>query len=206
MSFPARLILVRHGETVWNSEQRWQGHQDSPLTARGVAQAAALAQRVVQLEPKLVYSSDLGRTLATARPIALACDVPLVEERELRERNVGIFEGLTTAEIEQRHPEVWARSRTEGYDYVLPEGESVRQRFERSVQALTRIALGHPGESVVVVAHTGTLDSIFRAATGVPLEARRSFSCAQGSLQVLEYLAEQWQLITWGDVAYRREP
>ena len=205
MASPARLVLVRHGETVWNIEQRMQGQQDSPLTAQGVAQAQALARRLVHFAPKLVYTSDLGRTLATARPIAEACGVPLVEDRELRERHLGLFEGLTLIEIERRHPEVWCRFRTEGQDYVVPGGESVRQRFDRSVRALTRIARSHPGESAVVVAHAGTLDSAFRAVTGVPLDERRSFSRAHGSLHVLEYQAEQWQLITWGDLAYLSE-
>jgi 2,3-bisphosphoglycerate-dependent phosphoglycerate mutase len=206
MTLPARLILVRHGETIWNVEQRWQGHQDSLLTPRGEAQAQALARLIARQAPKVVYSSDLGRTLATARPIVAACAVPLVQDRELRERNLGIFEGLTLLEIEQRHPAVWSRFRTEGLDYVVPEGESTRQRFERSVRALTRIARSHPGESVVVVAHTGTLDSAFRIATGMPLEARRRFSRTHGSLHVLEFEAEEWQLITWGDVAYGLEP
>lgn len=205
MVLPARVILVRHGETVWNVEQRWQGQQDSPLTARGEAQARELARRIPSLRPKLVYSSDLGRTLATARPIAAACGVPLVEDRELRERNLGVFEGLTMLEIEQRHPEVWRRFKSDGMDYVVPEGESSRQRFERGVRALTRIAQGHAGECVVVVAHSGTLDSAFRAATGMPLELRRKFSRAHGSLHVLELEGDQWQLVTWGDVAHLQE-
>jgi len=206
MTLPARLILVRHGETVWNSEQRMQGQQDSPLTARGLAQATELARRIAPLEPALVYASDLGRTLATARPIAEACGVLLVADPELRERHLGLFEGLNLAEIEQGHPEVWRLFKSAGPDYAVPEGESSRQRFKRGVLALTRIARAHPGQSVVVVAHAGTLDSAFRLATGVPLGVRRNFSCAHGSLHILEYQTEQWQLITWGDAAYLVAP
>ena len=88
----------------------------------------------------------------------------------------------------------------------MPGGESTRQRFERSVGALTRLAQRHPGECFVVVAHVGTLDSAFRAATGMPLDVRRKFSRAHGSLHVLEYESGQWQLITWGDTAHLQEP
>jgi 2,3-bisphosphoglycerate-dependent phosphoglycerate mutase len=198
----ARLFLVRHGETVWNLEGRMQGHLDSPLTERGIAQAHRLALRLVAARPVALYASDLGRTLATAAPIAQACGVRIDTDPALRERHLGVFQGLTQGEIEAQHPDVWRRYRSEGPDYVVPDGESARQRFERSREALARIAAAHTGESVVIVAHAGTLDSAFRACTGMPLEARRTFSLANASINAIDLEGGSWKLVTWGDVAY----
>src|SRR5438477_4218649 len=86
-----QIIIVRHGETTWNLEGRHQGHLDSPLTKRGVAQAEALAARLGNEEFAALYSSDLGRALATAEIIGTRCGKSVVIDARLRERNLGIF-------------------------------------------------------------------------------------------------------------------
>lgn len=203
MSAPATtLYIARHGETLWNTERRMQGHLDSPLSALGVEQALALAARMHELQPAALYSSDLGRALRTAEIIAGSCGLEPRVDEQLRERHLGIFQSLTWAEIERRYPEAWQRFAGGNPDFVIPGGESARQRYERSLVALERLAGKHPGERIAVVGHGGTLDSIFRACGGIPLEKKRSFGLANASLNVVQYRGRRWHLITWGDVAH----
>jgi len=202
MTTAARLVLVRHGETVWNLEGRLQGYLDSDLSPRGVAQAAALARRFKDFRLAALYSSDLGRAMETARMIATACRLEVVPDPRLRERNLGLFEGLTKAEIQERHPEVWSRYVSQGPDFIIPNGESARQRFERSIAALREIAERHQEQCVGVVAHGGTLNTAFRACTGMSLDAPKSFSLLNASINVVEYRAGTWEIVTWGDTAH----
>src|SRR3954471_17222599 len=85
----SELFLVRHGETAWNAESRFQGQQNSPLTALGVAQAEAAAAYLAAYELSALYSSDLPRTLQTAQPIGIATGLTILPEPALRERNLG---------------------------------------------------------------------------------------------------------------------
>ncbi|HYK12627.1 MAG TPA: histidine phosphatase family protein, partial [Burkholderiales bacterium] len=90
-----QLILIRHGETVWNRERRMQGQADSPLSDVGLRQARLLARRLQQIEFKSLYCSDTGRAHHTARTIAELTGHELIVEPRLRERHFGVFEGLT---------------------------------------------------------------------------------------------------------------
>src|SRR5690349_5142837 len=102
---PVQLLVVRHGETTWNREGRIQGHRDSPLTGRGLAQARATAARLAGERAGALYSSDLGRAQQTAREVAAATALPVRLDDGLRERAFGILEGLTWEEIDRDHPE-----------------------------------------------------------------------------------------------------
>jgi len=150
-----KLFAVRHGETEWNLDGREIGHLDSPLTARGLLQAGALARRLSNLRVDAVYSSDLGRALRTAEIIAAACGVALHVDQGLRERNMGIFQGLTLKEMRDSYPQERAAYEQMGFEYVIPEGESARQRLERSVRVLTEIAEQHAAERIVAVRTVG---------------------------------------------------
>ena len=102
------ILLIRHGETLWNQQGRMQGQNDSPLTPTGLEQARKLARRLKDVAFTALYSSDLGRAHQTARCIADATGHEIIADRGLRERSFGIFEGLTNAEIQVRHPEDYA--------------------------------------------------------------------------------------------------
>ena len=95
-----RLILVRHGETEWNAQRRYQGHSDVPLSALGRRQAARAAERLAALKIDAVYTSDLGRALETAEIIAEQRGLEVCAEPRLRELNFGVFEGLTFDEAQ----------------------------------------------------------------------------------------------------------
>jgi probable phosphoglycerate mutase len=199
MGEATRLIIVRHGETEANLAGRWQGHGDSPLTEVGVAQAEAVAQRLGDCGFSTLYSSDLGRAHQTARIIAGQTGHAVVLDRRLRERHLGVFQGLTRAEMADRYPEAYRLYRTSGPDYAIPGGESARQRFERAIAGLEEIALKHAGETVVVVTHGGVLNGLMRYALGIPLDSPRQFKIWNGSINVFLFEDGHWMLETWGD-------
>ena len=205
MSHTTRLIIIRHGETRANLEGRWQGHSDWPLTDVGVAQAVAVAQRLEGCGFSSLYSSDLGRALHTAQIIADRSGHAIATDERLRERHLGIFQGLTKAEMEARYPEEWHLYRTAGPDYAIPGGESARQRLDRNVSCLEEIGLGHPGETVVVATHGGLLIGLLCYVLGIPLEAPRRFKIWNAGLNVFSFESGSWQLDTWGDVSHLRD-
>jgi probable phosphoglycerate mutase len=196
------LILVRHGETVWNREGRIQGHGDSALTARGRAQASALARRLA-LEPIVaVFCSDLGRARQTAVPIAGALHLEIQIRAELRERSYGVFEGKTWAEIEREHPADAALQRARDPDHVIPLGESVSQFRTRVLGALARIAVEGGGATVAVITHGGVLDVVYREIMGIPLRAARTYALPNAALNQVRYVAGRWESLRWGDSSH----
>ena len=100
------LLAIRHGETVWNSEKRYQGHGDSPLTETGRNQVAALGRRMEKIRFDALISSDLGRAQQTASIVADYTGHSLEIDSRLRERNYGIFEGMTVPEIKAGHSKI----------------------------------------------------------------------------------------------------
>jgi probable phosphoglycerate mutase len=204
MSEPlTRIILVRHGQTAWNDGARFQGHLDSPLTARGEAQAAALAARVREEEPVAIYSSDLGRAARTAAIIAERIGRNVQHDARLRERCLGIFQGLCREEIHRRYPEEAARYYSRDPDYAVPGGESARERFQIGLGCLMEIAHRHPAETVLVVTHGGLVAGMFRHCAGVPFQSPRRFSIENAAFNLLSFRApEGWMIETWGDTRH----
>ena len=152
-----RIIAIRHGETEWNAAGREQGQLDSPLTARGVKQASAIAERLKRYRFAALYSSDLGRALQTAEIVAQATGAGIAVDPGLRERNTGIFQGMTKAEMAERHPREYAAYSGDPYGYKIPGGESGQQRSERSVRVFNALADRHAEDTIVVITHGGFL-------------------------------------------------
>jgi probable phosphoglycerate mutase len=154
---PSVLILVRHGETPANLEGVWHGWTDSPLTELGERQAARVAARLGRRgeRPTAVYASDLTRTRRTAEAIATELVLAVRFDVGLREFHLGAWEGRTFRELDEEE-RLWHHWRTDPH-YAPHGGESPREVTTRVVDALRRIAAGHPGEHVVVVTHGGAL-------------------------------------------------
>jgi 2,3-bisphosphoglycerate-dependent phosphoglycerate mutase len=199
MENATRLILVRHGETEWNAAGRFQGHLDSPLTPQGIRRAAYLAARLKLICFTALYSSDLGRARQTAAIIARETGHEVKIDSRLRERALGVFQSIDRTEIMARFPAEWELYRHGGADYAVPGGESLAERFNVNLLALTEIARAHPSQTVVVVTHGGLLSGMFRYVVGLPLDARRAFSLSNTSYNSFLWNAEGWQLETWGD-------
>jgi len=197
-----RMIVVRHGETTWNREGRFQGHLDSPLTPEGLEQAQALGRRLAAHPFTALYSSDLGRAEATARIIGKATNQPLRLDHRLRERNLGVLQGLLLHEAREQFPDAYALFRHGGIDEIVPGGESTRQRCEEITGCISDLAERHHGEQIVVVTHGGSLSCLMRYVLGLRLDAPRRFSRPNASWNVFVRLEDNWFLETWGDVSH----
>lgn len=196
------LILIRHGETAWNLQSRWQGHLDSELTPLGLHQARAVADRLARMEFAALYSSDLGRARRTAEEIAQKTGHEPILNTGLRERGLGVFQGLTLAEIREQHPSEYEGFRSRDPDHVIPAGESLRGKHDRAILAIESIVAQYSDKRVVVVTHGGVLDSAFRHAMGLPLTAARKWILYNGSLNTFFIDDGNWNLATWGDVSH----
>jgi probable phosphoglycerate mutase len=196
------ILLIRHGETLWNRAGRVQGWQDSPLSEAGVAQAQALAARFAVDRVERLISSDLGRAQATARPIAARLGISVELDPALRERNYGIFEGRTHDEIERDHPAEYESFIRRDAAYAMPGGESAEEFAARVLPALERIAETSAGDRVAVVTHGGVLSVVYRQAMTVPPDAERGYTLANASVNRVRFGSGGWFIELWGDVAH----
>lgn len=148
-----RLVLVRHGQTDSNAGGRFQGHQDVPLNRIGRKQAAAMAVQVARMNPARIVSSDLGRAVTTALALAERTGLPVVTDPQLREINVGTWQGRTVTEIAAENP--WfTEALAERRDFRRSaSGETATEAGERIAAVLDDLVRAHPGETSVVVGH-----------------------------------------------------
>ena len=197
---------MRHGRTAWNAELRVQGHCDEPLDALGRWQAGQLAQALAGEPLAAIYSSDLQRAAATAEPLARQLRLPVVRDPGLRERGFGLFEGFSHAQIQQQWPEAARRWRERDPGYGPPGGERLVDFYERSVAAVLQLAARHPGQAVLVVAHGGVLDCLYRAATHASLQERRSWQLVNASINRLLCTPQGLTLVGWNDDAHLAAP
>src|SRR4051812_46875773 len=149
------IYLVRHGETAWNREHRWQGQRDVPLTALGETQARAAGRRLAHLQPRpaALYASPLIRAWRTAVLIGEACGLEPIALPDVQEVDVGSWEGFTAEEAEVRDPEGFARWQNGGTGWT--DGKTYAAMSERVCAALRTLIARHPGRSerILVVAH-----------------------------------------------------
>jgi len=197
-----QVIIVRHGETLWNIKGIRQGHLDSPLTESGRMQANALGERLKRENFGALYSSDLGRAVETAQRIAVLTGHSVLTDPRLRERHLGIFQGLTADEMKQKYPEEYQLNRSRSPNYVIPRGESIVQQVARNIAYLSEIAEKHAGETIVVVTHGGVLSGLFRHTFSIPFSAPRRFEFVNAGLNTFIYQSGAWFLQTWGDVSH----
>lgn len=201
---PTRILAIRHGETAWNVNTRLQGHLDIPLNDAGLRQAEHLARALVEREVvNAIYASDLSRAHATAQAIAQSMDQAVSVHVGLRERHFGSFQGRTYAEVETEFPEhAWYwRKRTP--DWTPPEGgESLLALRERIVRTVDELAARHTGQQVVIVAHGGVLDILYRAATRIDLQAPRTWSLTNTAVNRLLWTPAGLSLVGWGDTSH----
>jgi 2,3-bisphosphoglycerate-dependent phosphoglycerate mutase len=197
-----KLIAIRHGETEWNVQSREMGQLDSPLTDRGILQASAIAKRLSGYRFDALYCSDLGRAIRTAQIISSATGIEPLFDAGLRERNMGIFQGLTKAEMIVKFPREYSDYRRIGHTFRIPEGESAQERLVRSVRVLTEIAMRHVDQTVVVVTHGGFLTGFFEQVLGMAPGNGWRFRRQNAAFNCFKYLDGTWSLETWNDTSH----
>jgi 2,3-bisphosphoglycerate-dependent phosphoglycerate mutase len=197
-----RFIAVRHGETAWNAQGRIQGHLDSPLNEEGLAQALLVGERLAREPIDALYCSDLGRVQQTIQPLVDRTGIQPRMTQRLRERKLGVFQGLTSRECQARYPEDYARFHAREVEHAVPGGESIRDVNRRVSALFTDLAAQHPGQLIVAVTHGGVLDALYRFVTGLPLDRLRDFPIYNASLNWVRFGAGQWALERWGDISH----
>lgn len=199
------LIVVRHGETFWNSDGLIQGYIDTDLSPTGIRQAEAIAERLAGGKYAAIYSSDLKRAYRSAEYLAERTGHKIITDGRLRERNLGIFQGITMAEVKKRYVEEFRLYKTNVADYVVPGGESRRQQFERVIECIKEISERHSGESVVIYTHGGALNGLFRYVLDIPISAPTRFKLFNASLNTFFIEDGIWFLGTWGDITHLKD-
>ena len=201
-----RIIAVRHGETAWNVDTRIQGQLDIDLNDRGRWQAERVGLALAEAAIDRIYSSDLSRAHATAQAIAARAGNPAARDVQLhqglRERAFGTFEGQTWAQIETDWPEESRRWRQRDPHFAPPGGETPLQVRERVAAAVETLAQPHLGQCIVLVAHGGVMDALYRLATRQDLSAPRTWELGNAAINRLLWTPEGLTLVGWGDTAH----
>ena len=197
-----RIIAIRHGETAWNVDTRIQGQLDIGLNETGRQQARRVAQALTGEPIQAIYSSDLSRAWDTARSIADATGQTLQAHAGLRERGFGVFQGKTYAEIEAAWPDQAWRWRKRDPQWAPQGGESLLDVRERITRTAAELAARHLGEQIVLVAHGGVMDALYRAATGQDLQAPRSWGLGNAAINRLLWTPDGLTLVGWSDTRH----
>jgi broad specificity phosphatase PhoE len=180
-----KFILVRHGESVWNSERRIQGSLDSGLSPRGRRQTDLLVAHLgVHLSPAVaaIYASPLRRAAQTAEQIAGAYHLPVIHEPDLREMFLGEWEGKTVAQIQVAFPGLYEKWLENLLAFPAPGGEDLRAFERRVIGAIQRMQRDHPGADLIVVSHGGVIKALLCFALG--LDIRHLFRLKQDNTAV----------------------
>jgi glucosyl-3-phosphoglycerate phosphatase len=187
-----RVVLWRHGQTIWNAEHRYQGHADIPLDETGLAQAQRAARLLAALGPQAIVASDLCRAVETAQVLADLSGIPLRQDKRLRERAGGDWEGLTNDDIRDRYPEQWAR-------WDPPGGESEPSVGDRFAVAVTdAVGILPSGGTLVIASHGSAIRAGIGRLLGLPQAAWRMLGPVQNcSWSVIAPAPDGWEYRGW---------
>lgn len=182
-----RIVLVRHGETVWHTENRYAGYTDIGLTPRGMLQAEKLAMWARHAGISAVWSSPLSRARVTAQPAANILSLPLQVDKRLAELDFGQCEGLTDAEMKAQFPAERAAFKRNPVIHHLPGGEDPVLAAQRATAVLVDIAAASPRGRILVVAHNTLIRLVLCKLLEIPLSRYRTVfpQLANGTLTEL---------------------
>lgn len=190
MDTPTRLYLVRHGQVMNFETETYNGHRDVDITAHGVRQMEAVADRLKDEDLAGVYCSDLVRARKGADIIAAPHGLVPEPRPALRELDINLWEGLNADQVEERFPGAFDAWREQGADYRIPGGERIRDLVERVLPALREILISHRGGRVVLVVHGGVNRVILADAMGVDFNHLYSIEQDYGCLNIVDYFSD----------------
>lgn len=187
MTPATRIYLIRHGQVEGHEERRYNGQTDVPLTGLGVEQYHQLKARLADREISACYSSDLLRCRTGAEIICGQFGIIPVQRRELRELNIGIWEGLTWQEIQSRWPEQWQARLEDLVQYRVEQGENLLDLEARVMPLVREVLSRHREEEILLVGHGGVNRIILLSAIGAPLKAMFNIEQNYGCLNIIDY-------------------
>jgi broad specificity phosphatase PhoE len=175
------LVLIRHGQTDWNLEERWQGQADPPLNEKGREQARRVAEYQNQFGFAALYSSDLRRAMETAQIIGAEMGMKVISELRLREINLGKWQGMLSADIEAQYPDEFRRWHESPLTAHPPDGEDISMLAARVLEAINEIIARHPKRRVGIVAHELPIAMVLCRSAGLGLEHLRDMIPENGA-------------------------
>lgn len=201
-----RLYLVRHGETVWNAEQRIQGHCDVDLSEAGQIQGRAIMRRLRQEHIDAAYSSDLCRAWETAEIIVGPHEIPVIRSGLLREAMLGAWQGHTAEELAERYPESYAKYKADSVVNRPPGAERLEDVIARCGEYLSDILLKNPEDNVLIVGHGGSIRGIICAVFGLPPQFYRRIRLDNAGLTIIDIVdADRPVLVCLNDTCHLRD-
>ena len=209
MTQPTDILIIRHGQTAWNTQKRLQGHSDIPLNENGRLQAVTLA-KILRDEPlDAIFSSDLQRAYQTAYEIAKIHNLPVHQDRSFRERCYGICEGMKDGEIREAYPESYKAWYAADPDHFFPDGErkteSPRQFHHRAVNAIREAATRSPGKKIAIVTHFGVIETAYRTAQNIPLGTHCRMPVLNTCINRFRWTGGTLELLQWGEASHLEE-
>jgi len=189
-----RLVLIRHGETDWNRERRYQGHRDTPLSENGRAQAEAAGRSLAGERLAAVWSSPLRRARETAAAIAAPQGLPVRVEEAFGEMHFGEWEGLTVDEVSTRFPELHRAWLDTPHLVALPGAETLEEVRSRALKGLESLRGAHDGGTVCLVSHGVTSRILILEALGLGLERVWSLQVSYTGISELEF-RDDWAVV-----------
>ncbi|NJO91940.1 MAG: histidine phosphatase family protein [Chloroflexia bacterium] len=196
------IYFVRHGQTEWNIERRYQGCGDSPLTEQGVNQAKALSKHIENVHFDAIYCSPRGRAQETAKIVRGNRDLEIITVDDFQEINVGEYEGRLYDDMKNENPDLY-HGFWESPDLFLPKtGESFTDVGNRTYPALLKIAKKHSGQRVLIVSHAVAIMSALNKIAGIPLHRFWEKMLHQTSLSIAEYENGEFSIIKYGSTKH----
>lgn len=179
----SRLVLIRHGQTDWNVEGRWQGQADPPLSERGREEARRVARELRQFEFAALYSSDLRRALETAQIIDVRIGMTVIPEPRFREIHLGKWQEMLSVDIEAQYRDEFRRWHDSPSSTHPPGGEDIPALAARVLQAVNEIITRYPNQRVGIVTHELPIAVIACRSRGLDLHDLRTLITQTGVWQ-----------------------
>ncbi|MFW5976402.1 MAG: alpha-ribazole phosphatase [Bacillota bacterium] len=181
------VILIRHGETSWNREHRFQGHQDIKLNNKGVNQAKKAGQFLASYDIDVIYSSELERAYQTAVIINKKHRVKVIKKSGLKEINFGDWEGLTYEEIEKNNSEKIKKWNNNPWSNSPPAGESLESFYQKVVNTIDGIIEKNKGDTILIVSHGGVIKTYLTYILDMPPENYWQFDTASTGISNIKF-------------------
>lgn len=190
-----RFILVRHGETTWNREGRYQGQIDTPLSPFGVEQGQLVAKALEKVPFDVAYASPLERSFETARMCAVPHGIEVIKDERLLEINHGEWEGLQADEVRTNYPELLHKWHTSVVDVQMPGGENIEDVRQRAMTAFNDYAKRHEGKTVLVAAHDAVNKAVLCDILDISLSHFWQVKQDNTCINVFEYQNGKWRMV-----------
>jgi broad specificity phosphatase PhoE len=199
---PTDLLLIRHGESIWNREGRVQGWLDPPLSERGLEQAVRLAERMSEWPIAAVYASTLERARVTAECIARAHKLAVTLDERLREHRLGAIQGLTGSEIHAKYPEQFALAGRTDRWVPAPDEEPVTEFMHRVRAAGDDVLSRHREQMVAIVSHGGSINRLLMSWLGIDPQRHPPFHVDNASLTHVRMTDALMQIRMLNDISH----